>query len=186
MKTDQRSDQRWQAGIHYAIVRCALGRLLVAATDKGICRIGLADSTAALERELRKEFHSAELCRGGGKLDSWVRAIVRHLDGKQPGLDLPLDIRGTAFQWRVWKALQSIPYGQTRSYSEIAMAVGKPRAVRAVARACATNPVALIIPCHRVVRKNGDLGGYYWGIARKRSLLDKEKCKGIKETPAVR
>jgi len=175
MKTDQRSDQRWQACIRYAIVRCALDRLLVAATDKGICRIGLADSAAALERELGREFHSADLHRDSAKLDAWVRTIVRHLDGKQPGLDLPLDIRGTTFQWRVWKALQAIPYGQTRSYSEIAKAVGIPKAVRAVARACATNPVALVIPCHRVVRKNGRLGGYRWGIPRKRSLLDKEK-----------
>jgi AraC family transcriptional regulator of adaptative response/methylated-DNA-[protein]-cysteine methyltransferase len=163
-----------QTRIHYLITKCALGRMLVAATDKGICKISFGDTVAALDRSLREEFPSADIQRGGPKLKVWTRSILRHLNGHQPRLDLPLDVRATAFQSRVWTALRSIPYGETRSYKQLAKAVGRPKAVRAVARACATNPTALLIPCHRVVRENGDLAGYRWGLKRKRHLLAKE------------
>jgi AraC family transcriptional regulator of adaptative response/methylated-DNA-[protein]-cysteine methyltransferase len=160
--------------IGYAIVPCALGRLLVAATERGISRIGIGDDDRALERGLRLEFPAATIARDDASLQPWVAELVAHLDGRQPHLDLPLDVRATAFQRRVWEALQTIPYGTTRSYSEIARTIGKPRAMRAVARACATNPVAVVIPCHRVVREDGDLGGYRWGMDRKRALLKQE------------
>ncbi len=165
--------------IHYLTAKCALGRMLVAATDKGICKISFGDSVAALERSLREEFPAADVQRGGPKLRLWMHSILRHLNGHQPRLDLPLDVRATAFQSRVWTALRSIPYGQTRSYKQIAQAVGHPKAIRAVARACATNPAAVLIPCHRVVRENGDLAGYRWGLKRKRHLLAKEAAKRV-------
>ncbi len=160
--------------IAYTVVPCALGRLLVAATERGICRIGIGAADPALERGLRAEFPAAAVARDDATLRSWVAEITAHLDGHQPHLDLPLDVRATAFQRRVWEALRKIPYGSTRSYSEIARAIGKPKATRAVARACATNPVAIVIPCHRVVREDGDQGGYRWGMERKRALLARE------------
>jgi len=123
---------------------------------------------------LRAEFPAAEIRRDRGPLGRWVGAILRHLEGRAPHLDLPLDVRATAFQRAVWEALRKIPYGSTRSYAQIARAIGRPRATRAVARACATNPAAIVIPCHRVLRKDGDLGGYRWGIRRKRALLERE------------
>src|SRR5881296_3875762 len=162
--------------IAFAVVPCALGRLLVAATERGICRIGIGDDAAALERGLRAEFPSAVIARDNATLRPWVAEITAHFDGRQPDLDLPLDLRATAFQRRVWEALRKIPYGSTSSYSAIARAIGKPRATRAVARACATNPVAVVIPCHRVVSKGGDLGGYRWGVERKRALLERERA----------
>jgi len=162
--------------IAFAVVPCALGRLLVAATERGICRIGIGDDAAALERGLRAEFPSAVIARDNATLRPWVAEITAHFDGRQPDLDLPLDLRATAFQRRVWEALRKIPYGSTSSYSAIARAIGKPRATRAVARACATNPVAVVIPCHRVVSKGGDLGGYRWGVERKRALLEGERA----------
>ena len=164
--------------IMYTVVSCPLGRLLVAATDRGICRISLGDGAEALAAGLRQEFPAAQLHRDGGALASRVSAILRYLDGRAPQLDLPLDIQATAFQRRVWEALRAIPYGGTRSYAEIARAIGRPRATRAVARACATNPAALIIPCHRVVRADGELGGYRWGVERKRALLERERGPG--------
>jgi AraC family transcriptional regulator, regulatory protein of adaptative response / methylated-DNA-[protein]-cysteine methyltransferase len=163
--------------IAYTVAPCPLGRLLVAATERGICRIGLADATEALEADLREEFPGAELRRDSGELTRWVEAILRYLDGRLEPLDLPLDVRATAFQRRVWEALRKIPYGRTRSYAEIARSIGRPRATRAVARACATNPAALVIPCHRVVRADGELGGYRWGSERKRALLENERAK---------
>src|ERR1017187_1871495 len=166
-----------QIRIHYLTAKCALGRMLVAATGKGICKVSFGDSAGALERSLQEEFPAAAVRRGGANLKVWMRVILRHLNGHQPRLDLPLDIRATAFQSRVWTALQSIPYGETRSYKQIAKAVGRPKAIRAVARACATNGVAVLIPCHRVVRENGDLAGYRWGLKRKRALLAKENRK---------
>jgi AraC family transcriptional regulator, regulatory protein of adaptative response / methylated-DNA-[protein]-cysteine methyltransferase len=164
--------------IVYTVVSCPLGRLLVAATDRGICRISLGDGAEALAAGLRQEFPAADLRRDHGGLASWVSAILHYLDGSAAPLDLPLDIRATAFQRRVWEALRTIPYGSTRSYAAIARAIGRPRATRAVARACATNPAALIIPCHRVVRTDGGLGGYRWGIERKRALLARERVPG--------
>jgi len=162
--------------IHYTVVPCPLGRLLVAATERGICAINLGDAEDTLADSLRKEYPAAAIARDASGLDSTVAAIIRHLHGQEPHLDLPLDVQATAFQWRVWEALQTIPYGSTRSYGEIARAIGQPTAARAVAQACATNRVALAIPCHRVVREDGDLGGYRWGIERKRTLLAQEQA----------
>jgi len=161
--------------IRYTVAACPLGRLLLAGTERGICAVYLGDSDAQLEAELLKEFSAADVQRDDTELNPWVSAIVDHLNGRQPHLDLPLDVRATAFQWRVWQELRAIPYGSTRSYSDIARALGQPKAVRAVARACATNPVSVVIPCHRVLREDGSLGGYRWGLKRKQSLLDREK-----------
>jgi AraC family transcriptional regulator of adaptative response/methylated-DNA-[protein]-cysteine methyltransferase len=160
--------------VHYASAPTSLGLVLVAATDKGICKIAFGDDRAPLIDELRKEFASAELIDDPARLAPFVEQIDAYLRGKRQRFDLPLDIAATAFQQRVWEALRRIPYGETRSYSQIAEAVGSPRAVRAVASACASNPVALAIPCHRVVQKGGALAGYRWGIARKATLLDAE------------
>ncbi len=161
--------------IAFTVVPCALGRLLVATTARGICRVSLGSRAEELEAGLRTEFPAAELRRERGALAASVGALLRYLDGRAEPLDLPLDVRATAFQHRVWETLRRIPYGGTRSYAEIAHAIGKPSAARAVARACATNPAALVIPCHRVVRADGGLGGYRWGIARKRALLEQER-----------
>ncbi|HWE26174.1 MAG TPA: bifunctional DNA-binding transcriptional regulator/O6-methylguanine-DNA methyltransferase Ada [Myxococcales bacterium] len=160
--------------IRYAIVDSPLGRLLVAATDRGVCSVALGDDDEFLLRELRREYPRAQTELGGDELREAVSAVVRHLEGRSSSLQLPIDVTATAFQWRVWKALQRIPYGSTRSYEAIAAEIGQPRAVRAVARACATNRVALLIPCHRAVRKTGALGGYRWGISRKAQLLERE------------
>ncbi|HKC40889.1 MAG TPA: methylated-DNA--[protein]-cysteine S-methyltransferase, partial [Gemmatimonadales bacterium] len=164
-------------GIAYVTVPTSLGRLLVAATERGVCRVALGDTASALEADLIAEFPAARVVHDkSGKLHGWVTAILAYLDGREPDLDLPLDIRATAFQRRVWQELQKIPFGQTRTYAEIAKRIGQPTAARAVARACATNPAALVIPCHRVVREDGDLGGYRWGVERKRSLLERENA----------
>ncbi len=160
--------------IRYTIAACPLGRLLVAATERGICGVSLGDTDARLEKALRAEYPAVDVVRDDGGLEQWVTAILKHLQGEQPHLDLPLDLQATAFQWRVWEALRAIPYGSTRSYGEVARSLGQPTAARAVARACATNPVALLIPCHRVVREGGELGGYRWDIERKRALLAQE------------
>jgi len=164
------------ARIAFTVVPCPLGRLLVAATERGICRIGVGAGAEELAAGLRAEFPAAEIRRDRGPLRRWVGAIRRHLEGRAPHLDLPLDVRATAFQRAVWEALRKIPYGSTRSYAEIARAIGRPRATRAVARACATNPAAIVIPCHRVVGADGDLGGYRWGIDRKRALIERERA----------
>jgi len=161
--------------IAFTIVNSSLGRLLVAGTEKGLCSVKLGDRDEALEQDLRAEYPSAAIARERGAFADWVRALVAHLDGRAPNIDLPVDVKATAFQWKVWRYLQSIPYGETRAYSDVAKAIGAPRAIRAVARACATNHVCLVIPCHRVVQKDGGLGGYRWGIERKRKLLQKEK-----------
>jgi AraC family transcriptional regulator of adaptative response/methylated-DNA-[protein]-cysteine methyltransferase len=152
-----------------------LGRLLVASTERGVCRVSLGEDDAQLERMLRAELPAAELRRDDDALADRVTAIVEYLRGDEPHLDLPVDVRATAFQRRVWQALREIPYGSTRSYAEVARAIGAPTAVRAVARACATNPVPLVIPCHRVVRGDGTLGGYRLGGERKRKLLEMER-----------
>jgi AraC family transcriptional regulator of adaptative response/methylated-DNA-[protein]-cysteine methyltransferase len=161
--------------ICYTVADCPLGRLLLAGTERGICALYLGDDDGKLTAELAREFPAAEVRRDDEHLDGWVNELVEHLRGQQPHLDLPLDVRATAFQWRVWQELQAIPYGSTRSYSEIARALGQPTAARAVARACATNPVSIVVPCHRVVREDGGLGGYRWGLERKQALLDHEK-----------
>jgi AraC family transcriptional regulator of adaptative response/methylated-DNA-[protein]-cysteine methyltransferase len=164
--------------IHYTVVPCPLGLLLVAATERGICAINLGDTDDTLAAGLQREYPAAEITRDASGLDAAVEAIIRHLHGQEPHLDLPIDVQATAFQWRVWEALRAIPYGSTRSYSAIARAIGQPTAARAVAQACANNRVALAIPCHRVVRENGDLGGYRWGVERKRALLTQEQSGG--------
>lgn len=161
--------------IRWAIGRSSLGGVLVAATDKGICAIMLGDDQDILAGELQGQFSKARLVAGDADFDSWVSQVVALVDDPRLGLDLPLDIRGTAFQQRVWQALRAIPMGETRTYTEIAEALGVPKAVRAVAGACASNAIAVAIPCHRVQRIGGALAGYRWGIARKRALLDKEK-----------
>lgn len=161
--------------IRYQIFDSPLGRLLIAGTERGVCAVQLGDAEAELGMALRGEFPEAVILPDRGGLSGWVSEILEHLDGVRPRLDLPLDIQGTAFQLRVWRALREIAYGSTKSYAEIAEAVGSPRAMRAVGNACHENPVPIIIPCHRVVRSNGDLGGYGGGVHRKRKLLDKER-----------
>ncbi|MSR07739.1 MAG: bifunctional DNA-binding transcriptional regulator/O6-methylguanine-DNA methyltransferase Ada [Gemmatimonadetes bacterium] len=161
--------------ISFTTVGTSLGWLLVAATDRGVCAVRLGDSDTGLIAELRSEFDAADIRPDGKRLEGYAEALRRHLDEHRPAPDLPLDVRTTAFQARVWQVLRKIPYGETRSYSEIAQALGAPRSVRAVARACATNPAALLIPCHRVVAADGKLSGYRWGLDRKRKLLEGEQ-----------
>jgi AraC family transcriptional regulator of adaptative response/methylated-DNA-[protein]-cysteine methyltransferase len=161
--------------IRYVVVASPLGRLLVAATERGVCSVRLGDDDAKLESGLRGEFPHAAITADADGLGAWVHEIVRHLEGETPRVDVPVDVRATAFQWRVWNALRAIPVGQTRSYAQVAKAVGAPRGARAVAQACATNPVALVVPCHRVVRNDGDPGGYRWGADRKVLLLQQER-----------
>jgi AraC family transcriptional regulator of adaptative response/methylated-DNA-[protein]-cysteine methyltransferase len=161
-------------GIMYALTESPLGWLLVAGTAKGLCAVRLGDSPAALEAELASEFPAATLARDDAGVGAPLAALMGYLRGAAPHLDLPLDVRATAFQQQVWRALQAIPAGSTRSYGEVAAAIGRPTAARAVARACATNPVALVIPCHRVIRGDGALGGYRWGLERKERLLAQE------------
>jgi AraC family transcriptional regulator of adaptative response/methylated-DNA-[protein]-cysteine methyltransferase len=171
-------------GIAYVTVPTSLGQLLVAATERGVCRVALGDNVAMLQKDLLAEFPRARVVQDKrGSLHGWVTSILGYLDGREPVLELPLDIRSTAFQRRVWQELQRIPFGKTRSYAEVARSIGKPTATRAVARACATNPVALVIPCHRVVREDGDLGGYRWGLERKKALLEKEGDTQVSFTP---
>lgn len=165
------------AVIKYAIVETSLGLLLVAATDTGVCSVTLGDSESALENVLRQEFPQAGIQRGDQALRLAAKAIVDHLEGKTPHIDLPLDVRATAFQRQVWEQLRAIPCGKTYSYSDVAKAIGREKAVRAVARACATNPVALVIPCHRVIREDKSLGGYRWGLERKEKLLAEERTR---------
>jgi len=161
--------------IRYATAKCDLGRVLLAATERGVCAVSLADTDSDLTDFLRTEFPAATVKRDDAALAAWLAELLRHLAGSAPHLELPLDVRATAFQRRVWEELRRIPYGQTRSYKEVAEAIGQPTAVRAVARACATNPVSVIVPCHRVVRGDGGLGGYRWGLQRKQALLDRER-----------
>ncbi len=162
------------AAIRFALGQCSLGSILVAATQKGICALLLGDDPDALLRDLQDRFPKAELIGGDRDFERLVAKVVGLVEHPALGLDLPLDLRGTAFQLRVWQALRAIPAGTTASYSEIAQRIGKPNAVRAVAGACAANPVAVAIPCHRVVRNDGALAGYRWGLKRKRALLQRE------------
>ena len=167
--------------ISYTIADSALGRVLVAATSRGISAVSLGEDDARLVAALREEYPRAELRRSSGEQSEWVRAIVRHIAGHNPCLDLPTDVVATAFQRRVWEALRAIPMGATRTYSELAREMGHPKATRAVARACATNPAAIVVPCHRVVRKDGSPGGYRWGLKRKEQLLRQERTHTAKE-----
>jgi AraC family transcriptional regulator of adaptative response/methylated-DNA-[protein]-cysteine methyltransferase len=162
--------------ISYSIVESHLGRLLVAGTQSGVCSVQFGAEDEALEMALAAEYPAASISRDEAGLSRWVEELLRHLNGSQPDLALPLDLQATAFQTRVWEELRRIPYGVTRSYAKVAEAIGQPTATRAVARACATNPVALVTPCHRVVREGGQLGGYRWGIERKERLLEMERA----------
>lgn len=161
--------------INFTVADSPLGFLLVAQTERGICSVALGERESELIEKLNEEFAEAEISRDDESLGENVGEIIKNMAGKQPHLDLPLDVRATAFQRLVWEELRKIPYGETASYGEIARRIGQPTATRAVARACATNPTALITPCHRVVRENGDLSGYRWGIERKKVLLENEK-----------
>jgi len=162
--------------IRTTIADCPFGRLLVGATDRGVCFIGFAEPDEALLGDLRQRFPRARIVADDAALSDAVRAVLDFLDEPKQALDLPLDLRGTAFQQRVWRTLCRIPPGETRSYGELAAMVGDPRAVRAVARSCARNPVSLAVPCHRVVGADGSLTGYRWGVPRKRALLEKERA----------
>ncbi len=163
------------ARIHYTIVASPLGNLLVATTDKGVCFVALGDREEALVQDLETEFPAAsEIARNDKALAAAVESLVDFLQGRVPHIDLPLDVRATAFQRRVWQELLAIPPGETRTYSQIAEALGLPKGQRAVGRACATNPVSLLIPCHRALRADGGLGGYRWGLRRKQALLTLE------------
>jgi AraC family transcriptional regulator, regulatory protein of adaptative response / methylated-DNA-[protein]-cysteine methyltransferase len=169
--------------ISYAPLETPAGLMMIGATDRGICFVQFGNSEAELLTKLRAEYHNARIepmeTPPHPQFARWVKAIARHVSGDQPHLDLPLDIRATAFQMRVWKYLQSIPYGEVQSYSEVAEAIGSPNGARAVAGACASNPLAIVIPCHRVIRGTGELGGYRWGLERKRALIDRERAHGV-------
>jgi AraC family transcriptional regulator of adaptative response/methylated-DNA-[protein]-cysteine methyltransferase len=163
--------------IIYSTVRCPLGWLLIAKTSKGVCALSLGDSPGELIDWLKEEFPRGSVIEDDREGQGYVAQVLQYLRGEQPHCDLPLDVRSTAFQRIVWQELRRIPYGAVRTYGEIAEAIGQPSAVRAVARACATNPVSIVVPCHRVVRKTGNLGGYRWGLKRKEALLALEKRK---------
>jgi AraC family transcriptional regulator, regulatory protein of adaptative response / methylated-DNA-[protein]-cysteine methyltransferase len=171
--------RRYRAGgagtvIRFAVGECSLGAILVAASECGVCAILMGDDPDALACDLQDRFRSAELVGGDAEFERLVAKVVGFVEAPRLGLNLPLDVRGTAFQQRVWQALQEIPVGTTVSYTEIAARIGAPRSVRAVAGACAANALAVAIPCHRVVRNDGGLSGYRWGVERKRALLDRE------------
>ena len=168
--------------INYAIADSQLGRLLVAATERGVCSVQLGDGDEELGAALRAEYPAANIERDETRLGDTVASLLRHLEGAEPSLGLPLDLQATAFQLRGWEELRRIPYGSTRSYAEVAEAIGQPTATRAVARACATNPVALVTPCHRVVHTGGALGGYRWGVGRKERLLEQERKGAASES----
>jgi AraC family transcriptional regulator, regulatory protein of adaptative response / methylated-DNA-[protein]-cysteine methyltransferase len=168
--------------IRYTLIATPLGRLLLAATERGVCAVCIGDEDGPLEAALTAEYPAAEVRRDDGGLHPWADDLLAHLNGRLPHLNLPIDVRATAFQRRVWQELLAIPYGDTRSYSEIARALGQPTAARAVARACATNPVAVLIPCHRVLREGGALGGYRWGLDRKKAMLEQERNAVADET----
>ena len=161
--------------IEYTIIDSPLGRLLVGATERGVCAVCLGASDEAVEASLSQDYFAADIQRNDQALKKWAAKFMEYFTSRPFNLNLPVDVQATAFQWRVWKEIQSIPYGQTSTYSKIASAIGKPRAIRAVARACATNPVSLVVPCHRVVGSDGKLHGYRWGLRRKQALLIHEK-----------
>ncbi len=173
-KTYQRKGQGMV--ISYTIVNSPLDYLLLAATEKGICSVKLGNDKRELEQEFQKEFRSAQLIENDKYLKKWTQILINYLSGRKPWPILPYDVQATAFQRRVWETLRAIPSGKTYHYSELAKAIGQPTAARAVARACATNPVALVIPCHRIVPKSGGIGGYRWHHDRKQKLLAREKA----------
>jgi AraC family transcriptional regulator, regulatory protein of adaptative response / methylated-DNA-[protein]-cysteine methyltransferase len=160
--------------IRFAVGECSLGSVLVASSEKGVCAISLGDDPDALVRDLQDQFPKARLIGGDKKFERMVAQVIGFIEAPKTGLDLPLDVRGTAFQQKVWRTLREIPAGSTVSYTEIAERIGAPKAVRAVAQACASNHIAVAIPCHRVLRHDGDLSGYRWGVQRKSALLARE------------
>ena len=162
--------------IGYAIAKSSLGKILVAATERGVSAVYLGDAHTKLVEELHGEYPRAEITAAKDSFERWVTEIVERVEGNPPRLELPLDLQATAFQRRVWQELQRIPRGSTRTYTQVAKALGKPKAVRAVARACATNPVSIAVPCHRVIREDGSLAGYRWGLSRKEQLLERESA----------
>jgi AraC family transcriptional regulator of adaptative response/methylated-DNA-[protein]-cysteine methyltransferase len=162
--------------IGYTVTKSSLGKILVAATERGVSAVYLGDADAKLVAELRDEYPRAEIAPATDPFERWVKEIVERVEGNPPRMELPLDLQATAFQRRVWQELQRIPRGTTRTYSQVARAVGHPKAVRAVARACATNPVSVVVPCHRVIREDGSLAGYRWGLSRKEQLLAQERA----------
>ena len=174
MTPSQYRDGGADARIEFAIGQCTLGAILVARSARGVCAISLGDDADALLRELQDRFPRADLVGGDAGFERLVARVVGVIEQPDIGIDLPLDVRGTAFQQRVWDALRAIPPGQTASYAQIAARIGSPKSVRAVAQACAANTLAVAIPCHRVVRSDGALSGYRWGVARKRALLSRE------------
>jgi AraC family transcriptional regulator of adaptative response/methylated-DNA-[protein]-cysteine methyltransferase len=161
----------------YGLAQSSLGRVLVAATERGISAVYLGDDDRALEKALHEEYPAAAMRRRETALGPWLASALKIVEGKKTSADLPLDILATAFQWRVWQALREIPSGETRSYREVAAAIGEPTAARAVARACSTNRVSVLIPCHRVVASDGSTSGYRWGVERKRALLAREAAR---------
>lgn len=161
--------------IRYTSANSPLGYFIIAATTRGICSVKLGDDLTKIENELHNEFRHASLHRADDELEEWIQVFIDYLSGKGNLTELPYDVKATVFQIQVWEALKQIPLGTTVSYSDVACSIGHPTAVRAVARACATNPVALIIPCHRVLPKAGGLGGYRWGVSRKQALLEMER-----------
>jgi len=160
--------------IDYTIVDSRIGRVLLAATERGACAVCMGASDEAVEAALREDYYAADIHRDDAGMEKWAEALRSYFDGHEFPRDLPLDVQATAFQWKVWKEIRSIPYGQTATYSKIAKSLSAPQATRAVARACATNPVAIVIPCHRVIGKDGSLRGYAWGVKRKKTLLSLE------------
>jgi AraC family transcriptional regulator, regulatory protein of adaptative response / methylated-DNA-[protein]-cysteine methyltransferase len=168
--------------IMYSTIASPIGQVLIAATDNGICSVKIGSSESSLVSELKGEYPSAAIEANRKPRSEWVKAIAKHLRGDEPALDLPIDVQATAFQWKVWRALQRIPYGERRAYAEVAKSIGRPKAVRAVARACATNPVALVVPCHRVVPAAGGIGGYRWGAGCKERLLSTEQRRAKTRT----
>lgn len=162
--------------IGYTVAKSSLGKVLVAATERGVSAVYLGEKESSLVHDLRKEYPKADISRANGESDAWLKEILGRVEGSAPRVDLPLDVKATAFQRRVWQELQKIPRGATRSYTQVARAVGKPRSVRAVARAIATNPVSVVVPCHRVIRADGNLAGYRWGLQRKQKLLERESA----------
>jgi AraC family transcriptional regulator of adaptative response/methylated-DNA-[protein]-cysteine methyltransferase len=161
--------------IGYVIAKSSLGKILVGATERGISAVYLGDAEAKLIEELRDEYPRAEISAAGDSFERWVKEIVQRVEGNPPRVELPLDLQATAFQRRVWQELQRIPRGTTRTYTQVAQALGNPKSVRAVARACATNPVSIVVPCHRVIRQDGSMAGYRWGLSRKEQLLAQER-----------
>lgn len=159
----------------YTIVKSPLGKVLVAATERGVSAVYLGDEENRLLAELREEYPRAEIAAASDKFERWVKEVLSLIEGRPPHFELPLDLQATVFQRRVWKELQRIPRGRTRTYSQVARSLGQPKAVRAVARACATNPVSIVVPCHRVIREDGALAGYRWGLSRKEQLLTSER-----------